>query len=233
MLNLLTNHRRRNSAPSAWPENDEVLRVSRRTNRCTVLGPGVRAVIWVQGCPLRCPGCVALETLPFQGGIELRVNDLVQELAAVPDIEGITISGGEPTEQSAPLVQLIDRLRAQRDLGVVAFSGHTIERLRAEGTPSQHALLDRIDLLIDGPYVQSRHTDLRWRGSDNQRLHLLSNRYEALRSTFDERGTALEFEHDADGAVQWMGIPPRQFRAAFEAEMRRRGILLQPQGANS
>src|SRR5262249_36419180 len=61
---------------SGWPDESEILHLARRSDRCTVLGPGTRAVLWVQGCPLRCPGCVAPETLPFAGGTAVRTDSL-------------------------------------------------------------------------------------------------------------------------------------------------------------
>ncbi|MGW1607007.1 4Fe-4S cluster-binding domain-containing protein [Streptomyces eurythermus] len=70
------------------------LSVARTLDRCTVLGPGSRAVIWVQGCPLRCPGCVAAETLPFEGGTSRTVHELAEWLCGLDAIEGVTFSGG-------------------------------------------------------------------------------------------------------------------------------------------
>src|SRR5437870_3480299 len=101
-----------------WLESSEVLHLARRTDRCTVLGPGVRAVLWVQGCPFRCPGCVAPETLPFTGGTEVRVDDLAGQLVALSAIEGVTFSGGEPMAQADALAALVDQVRTHRDLSV-------------------------------------------------------------------------------------------------------------------
>src|SRR5712691_11077886 len=70
--------------------------VSRTLDRCAVLGPGIRAVIWVQGCPLRCAGCLAAETLPFEGGTAMPVDQLASWLTSLSGIEGVTFSGGEP-----------------------------------------------------------------------------------------------------------------------------------------
>src|SRR4051794_30311747 len=94
------------------------LRIARRTDRCTVLGPGVRAVIWVQGCPFRCPGCVAPETHAQAGGEVIEVGTLAAELAALP-IDGVTFSGGEPMEQAGALNAAIDLARRRRDLSVM------------------------------------------------------------------------------------------------------------------
>src|ERR1700722_19472169 len=91
--------------------------VNRLLDRCQVLGPGVRAVIWVQGCPLRCPGCIAPETLPFAaadgnvGGVR-SVADLAGWLAELDETEGVTLSGGEPFAQAEALAELLDTVRA-------------------------------------------------------------------------------------------------------------------------
>lgn len=209
-----------------WPDVTDVLHLARRSNRCTVLGPGVRAALWVQGCPLRCPGCVAPETLPFAGGEVLAVSRLAEEFVALKGIEGLTFSGGEPMAQAAALTELVDQVRARRDLSIVCYSGFPLEYLRGNGTPAQHELIERLDILIDGPYLRRRHTDLRWRGSDNQRVHFLSPRYRHLAPMVQERGSWIEFELDEQDSLHWMGIPPPGFRAAFEQRLDRIGVLV-------
>lgn len=183
-------------------------------------------MLWVQGCPFRCPGCVAPETLPLDGGDLASVSELAQELVQIPEIEGITFSGGEPMLQAAALCSLIDRVRATSDLSWMSYTGFTLEQLRQRGSPAQRALLQRLDILVDGLYVRSRATDLKWRGSDNQRVHLLSDRYRHLAPTLNQRGHRIEFEIDSDGSLRWMGIPPSGFRDRFEAAMRQHGFQL-------
>src|SRR5262245_42859310 len=201
------------------------LRLARRSPRCTVLGPGTRAVLWVQGCPFRCPGCVAPETLPFEGGEVVEVDALAGELLALPDIEGVTFSGGEPMSQPAALCTLVDRIREKRDLSFLSYTGFMIEQLARGGTAAQQELLGRLDILIDGPYIAARHTDKRWRGSDNQRVLFLSPRHRDWTDRIDERVTGIEIEVLPDG-VAWMGIPPPGFREAFEQAMARQGLPL-------
>lgn len=213
-----------------WP--DDQLHLARWSPRCTVLGPGTRAVLWVQGCPLRCPGCVAPETLRFAGGSVHDPEELGDQLAALPDIDGVTFSGGEPTAQAAALCRLIDRVRATRNLSFLSYTGQTIEHLRERGTDAQRELLARLDVLIDGPYVAARHTDKRWRGSDNQRVLFLTDRHRDWANRLDDRGTWIEFEA-ADDAVAWMGIPPVGFREAFETAMEQRGVRLTVRGSGA
>lgn len=214
------------SDSESWPDDCELLHLSHRSDRCHVLGPGTRAVLWVQGCPLRCPGCLAPEAQPFSGGRVERVEDLAGHLADLPEIEGVTFSGGEPMSQAGALCQLIDLLRSRRELTYMAYTGLTLEDLRRAGTPSQRGLLERLDIVVDGPYIESRHTDLLWRGSDNQQVHFLSPRYAAWADRISQRGTWLEVDVNRRGEVHWMGIPPRGFRTRFEHALADRGIIL-------
>jgi anaerobic ribonucleoside-triphosphate reductase activating protein len=215
-----------------WPETPNLVRLSRRSDRCTVLGPGVRAALWLQGCPLRCPGCVAPETLPFTGGHAIDVARLAEEIAGLQEIQGLTFSGGEPMAQAAALSNLIDTVRVRRDLSAVCYTGFPIGYLRGKGTQAQRDLIDRLDILIDGPYVRRRHTDLRWRGSDNQQVHFLTPRYRHLTHMVQDRGTWIELEMTEQDELHWMGIPPLGFRAAFEQQMRRIGLPMTMTGAN-
>ncbi len=212
--------------PAIWPESDDLLHVSHQADRCSVLGPGCRAVVWVQGCPFRCPGCVAPQTQPFAGGSTVEVETLAHHLAALRDIEGVTLSGGEPMCQAAALARLVAVVREQRDLTFMAYSGYTLEWLQERGTAAQRAFISELDLLIDGPYVAEQHTDLLWRGSANQRVHFLSDRYAHLAAEVDGKGTSIEFSLGTDGSVYWMGIPPPGFRDALPAALRDIGITL-------
>jgi anaerobic ribonucleoside-triphosphate reductase activating protein len=201
-----------------------VLSISRLAERTTVLGPGVRAVIWVRGWPLRCVGCVAPQDLPFTGGDLREISELAGWLNGLPaEVTGLTLSGGEPMAQAQPLARLVEQARARRDWSVMSFSGYTIEHLRLHGTADQHRLMDQLDILVDGPYLAERHADLLWRGSANQRLHFLTDRH--VRPPLDvSAGIELQL---TDDEVKWIGVPPvPDFRAGFESAMNEQGIDL-------
>nr|VFK24598.1 MAG: anaerobic ribonucleoside-triphosphate reductase activating protein [Candidatus Kentron sp. MB]VFK27100.1 MAG: anaerobic ribonucleoside-triphosphate reductase activating protein [Candidatus Kentron sp. MB]VFK74908.1 MAG: anaerobic ribonucleoside-triphosphate reductase activating protein [Candidatus Kentron sp. MB] len=202
-----------------------ILHVARWSKRCTVLGPGIRAVIWVQGCPFRCQGCVAPETLPFAGGEHLEVERLANDILALDYINGVTFSGGEPMSQPAALSVLVDCIRRERDLSFMSYTGFTLKHLINGGTVAQKRLLSLLDILVDGPYVRKRHTDLKWRGSDNQRVIFLSDRHQDCKNTMNSRGTNIEFEIDHN-TLHWMGIPPVGFREKFEERMQSWGLDL-------
>jgi len=198
--------------------------VGRIVDGTRVLGPGLRAVVWVHGCPLRCVGCVAPEDLPFEGGERWNVAALAERFSALPaEVTGLTLSGGEPMAQAGALTALVDRLRADRDWSIMAFSGFTLGWLRRRGDAQQRALLDRLDILVDGTYVAARHADLLWRGSANQRLHFLTARH---RMPAVDRSAGLEINVSAS-SVDWIGVPAVPgFRAAFERAMHTEGVEL-------
>jgi anaerobic ribonucleoside-triphosphate reductase activating protein len=158
------------------------------------------------------------------------VEALAEWVLQQTTVEGITISGGEPMMQADQLVALLDLVRAKRDLGVVCYTGYTCEQLHSSGTPAQQQLLHRTDLLIDGPYKESAHADLLWRGSANQRLLLLTDRYAgeiARRLQEEDRSAGLQI-FMADSGIPWYaGVPAIPgFRQRFEERMLQHGVEL-------
>ncbi len=190
-------------------EQTRALRLARFIERTEVLGPGRRAVVVVQGCQLRCRGCVAPQTHALDGGTEVQVEDLAARLAGLDDVDGITFTGGEPFLQSAALARLVDRVREARPgLSAMSFSGYRLEWLRRSGSAAQRRLLGRLDLLVDGPYVARLHQPLRWRGSSNQRLHALTPRHRSELDDSPDVPAGLEISIDAGLGVEWVGVPP-------------------------
>jgi anaerobic ribonucleoside-triphosphate reductase activating protein len=188
-----------------------------RLNSCAAevatLGPGPAAGIWVQGCGLACSGCMSKETWAIDGGVEAEVGDVARWLNSTP-LRHLTIAGGEPFDQAPALVELVDEARRDRDWVVTCYSGYYRRAIEREIRPRARDLLARLDLLIDGPYVAGLHAPLRWRGSTNQSLHLLTDRV-TLDGDDVPAGMAVTF--DEAGAFALIGVPPFPgFRAAFE-----------------
>ena len=131
-------------------------------------GPGIRMVLWTQGCPHHCPGCHNPQTHDPAGGTLYAVDELIAQIGAEPLQSGLTLSGGEPFEQSAALMPIARAARA-RGLSLWAYSGYTFEQLVAD--PERRALLELLDVLVDGRFVEAlKDISLRFRGSSNQRL---------------------------------------------------------------
>lgn len=142
-------------------------------------GPGRRAALFVQGCPIRCPGCQSQHLWPRDGGHEASVEEITGRLLAtgLP----VTISGGEPFAQPQALAALVTELReADPTIHVIVYTGYTIEQLLERGrhTPEIREALDKADALVDGPYVpELDHDGMQWRGSSNQRpINLVATR---------------------------------------------------------
>ena len=133
-------------------------------------GPGLRTAVFVQGCSPHCPGCHNPASHDPAAGYEADTEDILAAMAANPLCTGLTLSGGEPFEQPGPCLELA---RGARALGknVWAYSGYTLEELRAMENEDVRALLDELDVLVDGPFLLDRRSlDLKFRGSANQRL---------------------------------------------------------------
>lgn len=190
---------------------------------CRTLGPGVRAVLWVQGCARRCPGCVAGPLLPDHEVSQVNTEALADRILSEKNLDGVTFSGGEPFDQAEALTALADRLRAARDLSLLSYSGYTLAELRED--PRRAPLLDRLDLLIDGPFQEALRADLLWRGSSNQVLHRLSPRHSGLDPTTAGAGVQLLVRGED---LFWMGVPPPGFQAALSQGLAARGVRLTP-----
>lgn len=150
------------------------LRLNRTHYPVTVLGPGVRAGIWVQGCTIGCSGCVARDTWDTEGGAEVDVAAVLDWLEAIEGpVDGVTVSGGEPFQQPSALAELLTGIGTWRqgrseEVDVLVYSGYPWSRLSR--TPRLAALLDRCDAVITGPYLARRNSGAALRGSDNQRV---------------------------------------------------------------
>lgn len=139
-------------------------------------GPGARAVIWTQGCTLGCPGCFNPETHSGKGGFTADVDLLFERIQAQGDaIQGVSVSGGEPLQQRRALLPLLERIKHETDLSLLLFTGFDLaEVLRMR---EARELLCCVDVLVAGRYVSSRQLGRGLRGSANQAVHLLTNRY--------------------------------------------------------
>jgi anaerobic ribonucleoside-triphosphate reductase activating protein len=180
----------------------------------TVNGPGRRAVIWVQGCPLRCSGCFNPELWPFAPRNRIRTGDLADRITAVPDIEGVTFSGGEPFCQAAALAEVGDLVR-ETGLNVVTFTGFPYRELRLRQRASWIALLQATDLLIAGPYRPDLPCSHPLRASANQEVVHISS---LLTGREDEPGQAagtVEYTISPEGVITATGFPDRHDSLCF------------------
>lgn len=147
------------------------LRLAGITRESVVDGPGIRAVVFAQGCPHRCKGCHNPETHDTRGGRTLSLDEVIEQVRLTPIVRGVTFSGGEPFMQARGFA-LLGRRMKHMGLDVITYTGYTWEALTSTGVPSGWGeLLDVTDLLVDGPFVEGeKDTGIAFRGSRNQRI---------------------------------------------------------------
>lgn len=179
------------------------LQVAAYLPRSRANGPGRRSVLWVQGCPFRCPGCFNPDFLPFAGGRVMRAAEVAGWILAEADTEGVSVSGGEPFAQATALAQVAERVRAAGK-GVLIFTGFAAATLQQSANPGVRRLLAAADLLVAGPYQRNNPSRQPLLASANQERLFLTERYRAV----DLGPRRTEFRIGADGAVTVTGFPP-------------------------
>lgn len=186
---------------------ETTLRIARWLPRSSVNGPGERFVLWTQGCTLRCPGCWNLDTWSSAGGRTVTVDELMKVYLETPDVEGITISGGEPFQQARAVGELCEGVRSIGG-SVMLFTGFDLDEL----TEADHRrVLASTDILVAGRYERAQRSGgAGWRGSSNQQVHFLSTRY----GTGDLPDSAFEVHVTPDGRLSLTGFPPTGLTAA-------------------
>lgn len=131
-------------------------------------GPGFRTSVYCAGCPNACPGCHNPQSWDINTGRQMSTDEIMEVIEADP-FANVTFSGGDPMYQAEGFTELAKAIRQRTDKNIWCFTGFTYETLMKK--EKQRALLEQIDVLVDGPFVQRlKDDDLIFRGSKNQRL---------------------------------------------------------------
>lgn len=192
----------------------------------TTLGPGRRLGIWLQGCSIRCPGCISSDTWAARQP-DLEVSELLESLRNwLQECDGVTISGGEPFEQPEALGALLRSLRQSGSTNILVYSGKPLEQLRTQPLVEEGL----IDCLISDPFDSRAPQTKYLRGSDNQRMSLLTalgkkvfDGLDRLTSNTDRR---LDVMFEDDGVVWLAGIPSRGDMAKLRLLLEHEGTYL-------
>lgn len=187
----------------------------------TTLGPGKRIGIWLQGCSIRCPGCISADTW-VAGRHMTTVAEVMGALRKWLRIaDGITVSGGEPFDQSLALLKLLKAIRGEFTGDIFVYSGYPFERLKSELSAAEGL----IDALMTDPFVAGMTQSLPLRGSDNQRLHVLTPLGADRFSSFTVPSIdppKFDVMFDEDGTIWFAGVPSqnafRQIAASLDLE---------------
>lgn len=202
------------------------LRLSRIHHPVTVLGPGRRVGVWVQGCTIACPGCVARDTWSASD-TWVEVEAILEWCRGLDGVDGVTISGGEPSEQPEALAELVTGLGwFQREYGwdLLCYTG-VEENEFARRCPVAYGSLDA---LITGPYRVTEPTDLAWRGSANQRIVPLTDLgRERYGQWVDAAVSTPQVQVEVTDERIWLiGVPRRGDLSTVERMLAGRGVVL-------
>ncbi len=150
----------------------EQLKIAGIIRESIVDGPGIRFVVFTQGCSHRCPGCHNPQTHDPEGGNWIDTDRILEEIDKNPILKGVTFSGGEPFEQPRAMAELAKGVM-ERDLDLVSYSGYTFEELleMAEEDEDVRYIIEHCRMIIDGRFqLENKTLALPFRGSTNQRL---------------------------------------------------------------
>lgn len=190
-------------------EENLFLNIATTMPRSRANGPGVRAVIWVQGCTIGCPGCYNHFTHPHTSNKLLSPSKISGWINSIDGIEGITFSGGEPFEQALAISSIIEKVNLERlaPLSTFIFTGFDFETLRESKDAAVQRLLSMTDMLSSGPYVSSlREEQLLWRGSSNQKLIYLTDTYSSSEEESWIRNSPIEELVMSDSGIMRTGF---------------------------
>lgn len=165
-----------------------------------LLGPNKRYLIWFQGCDKNCKGCMSQLSRDLKIKNEIEVDDIVEDILK-QDVEGITISGGEPFLQIDGLTELVSKVKS-KGLGVIVYTGYLYDDIK------HLEVMRDIDILIDGPYIDELNMNNdAYRGSSNQRIIALSDRYDLSEYQSHKRRAEITFDRDN---IHLIGVPSRE-----------------------
>jgi anaerobic ribonucleoside-triphosphate reductase activating protein len=148
------------------------IRVAGIVKESIVDGPGIRFVVFAQGCKHNCPGCHNKHTHSFEGGHLLSIDDIINQMKSNPLLDGITLSGGEPFEQAEGFAVLAKRVK-KLGHNVMIYTGYTYEEITKNKYKKKGwvELINCTDVLVDGKFeIKKKNMMLRFRGSENQRI---------------------------------------------------------------
>nr|VFJ60460.1 MAG: anaerobic ribonucleoside-triphosphate reductase activating protein [Candidatus Kentron sp. DK] len=170
--------------------------------RCPLLGPAL--MVWVQGCPFRCPGCFNSDALDGERQCLMMFSTRLAEVFS-EEPAALVLSGGEPFAQASALVELIQLIRHEMpEVPILAYTGYRLEHLLTGEIEGAAALLNSLDVLVDGPFLRQRLSNHPLLGSDNQRVFLLGPRVSAARLKALDK-PQIQLDLDGNGRLRMVG----------------------------
>ncbi|MBR4027693.1 MAG: radical SAM protein [Lachnospiraceae bacterium] len=172
----------------------------------TALGYGKRIGVWFQGCKRQCENCISPKFQTQEGGSFYTAKEILDRFCEETQIDGLTISGGEPFEQPEALLELVIEYKKRMNGDILVFSGYTLEELHEKHTPVIEEILHHIAVLVDGTYIEEKNNGIGLRGSWNQNIHIWN--YHERYSNAETKERTLQCVL-LKNQLCFIGIPPK------------------------
>ena len=196
------------------------------------LGPGNRVAIWTKGCKHKCPGCSNPELWTTDGSVSISVDSICAAISLIRKenmVDGITITGGEPFEQSEELLNLVRKISATIT-DILIFTGYTYEEICQSKEKAN--ILEYISVLVEGRYIEELNTQLPLRGSSNQRIMLFDSDYEHLYKDYlRQTCSSVQNFHFSDSTIS-VGIHAKDFPQRIDTILQKKGLRRNYDGEN-
>ncbi|MCX7758500.1 MAG: radical SAM protein [bacterium] len=170
------------------------------------LGPGTRIGLWLQGCSIRCKNCISPNTWLISPKHEVEIEKLAQEINFLPS-DKLTISGGEPLDQSQNLIEFLKLVRKNKK-DILLYTGYTLNEYIEKNATLWDELKTLVDVIIDGPFIWSKETKYIWKGSENQKMYILNKKLLPLYKQYKNKTKNKKLQIiEYDNNLFLVGIP--------------------------
>lgn len=172
----------------------------------TALGYGKRLGVWFQGCSKQCENCISPEFQKLEDGTSCTAEEIIHVLDGRQNIDGLTISGGEPFDQPEALLELVMAYKEKFNDDILIFTGYTLDELHEKNSSVIEEILHHIAVLIDGRYVEDKNNGTGLRGSVNQKIHIWKHHERYHHAEKWDRTMQCIFMNNR---LRMIGIPPK------------------------
>ena len=183
------------------------------------LGPGIRVGVWFQGCSIKCKGCISKHTWEFDKKYKKTIAQVIDQINYYSEIyntKSITISGGEPFDQNSSLYILLKKLKELKFNDILLYSGYKFNYLQK----NYGDILKYIDVLIDGPFIESKKTNKIYKGSNNQRMYILNKSLSPIYQEYKKQLKNKKLQLiTKDNEIYLIGIPDIDFSKKFSKNL--------------
>lgn len=204
-----------------------VLQIERIFFPLETLGYGKRIGIWTIGCPHACFNCSNPELWEENKRKDLPLSYIYQMLRSIKDpVDGVTISGGEPFQQVNELSELIRFIATNISEDILVYSGYTLQQLKSWGHPDVEDILNNIAVLVDGKYIEKKNDNSPLKGSSNQVVHMLNEKYRSRYETLLMGKRQVQTVAVQDSLLAF-GIPLKNTKTTFQQQLPNYGIQIE------